>query len=69
MLFMISQWSNFCYDNQSNNYQLNYLLKVEMVIESTIIIDLQRENIDKLRIIRRKVENLIRNVYFRIGFN
>lgn len=69
MLFMISQWSNFCYDNQSNNYQSNYLLKVEMVIESTIIIDLERENIDKLRIIRRKVENLIRNVYFSIGFN
>ena len=40
-----------------------------MVIESTIIIDLERKNIDKLRIIRRKVENLIRNVYFRIGFN
>lgn len=69
MLFMISQWSNFCYDNQSNNYQSIYLLKVEMVIESTIIIDIERENIDKLRIIRRKVENLIRNVYFSIGFN
>ena len=44
-------------------------MKIEMVVELTIIIDLERENIDKLRIIRRKVENLIRNVYFRIGFN
>lgn len=49
-----------------NNYQSNYLLKVEMVVESAII---ERENIDRLRIIRKKVESLIRNVYFRIGFN
>lgn len=38
-----------------------------MVVD--IIIDPKRKNIDRLRIIRNKVENLIRNVEFRIGFS